>query len=206
MPKFIYSHNGDVLGYTASFCLIPEEDAAVVVLSNGTGLSDCTDWIMQDIVQTMLQFDSQNNYVELAKASARVASASYHDLFIEPREEHRVKGTPQSPVEDFVGEYTRFEKNRRPALRISLKKDSETILLLVVNGHLDQAYRLHHYHYDTWTLAPSSSDEAYKWGFLLLFDEWEELVVSFGRLASGMVGGLSWKLEGVLVVFKRLVS
>lgn len=57
----------------ASLCLFLEDDAAIVALSNGAGLSNCTDWIVQDIAQSMLDFQPVNDYVSLAQRAASMS-------------------------------------------------------------------------------------------------------------------------------------
>lgn len=200
--KLIYSHNGDVKGYMASMCLFPDDEAAIVALTNATGMSDCTDWIVQDLAQEMFNLQPANDYVALAKQSAKLCACRYHDKVVVPLQKHQQKGTEQPPQNDFTGEYTRSKVDA--AIKLSIVREGDEGLMVVINGHFDQAYHLHHYHYDTWSLLPSSNEEAIKRGYFGIFGDWEEYLVSFGRRPDGVVGWLSWKLDGVSVRFDRI--
>ncbi|KAM0433897.1 hypothetical protein ACHAPT_003840 [Fusarium lateritium] len=86
--KLVYSHNGDVKGYMASMCLFPEEEAAIVALTNATGMGDCTDWIVQDLAQEMFSFQPANDYAAFAKQFAKSCASRYQDKFVVPLQEH----------------------------------------------------------------------------------------------------------------------
>ncbi|KAF7561165.1 hypothetical protein G7046_g2974 [Stylonectria norvegica] len=199
--KLMYSHNGDVKGYMASLCLFPEEDAAIVALTNGTGMSDCTDWITQDLAQEMFGLKPANDYVAIATEAAEQYRCRYDTNFVQPLKKNRVTGTQEPSLKQFIGKYSRDRLD--PAIEISVEKDSDEGLLVVINGHVDQAYHLTHYHFDTWCLLPGSNEEAIKRGYFGIFGHWEEYLVNFGRRADGTIGWLSWKLDGVVVQFDR---
>lgn len=56
----LYNHQGDVSGYTCNPYVTPGGNSAIVVLSNGTGLSDATDWIAQDLIQPGMDYNLQS--------------------------------------------------------------------------------------------------------------------------------------------------
>jgi CubicO group peptidase (beta-lactamase class C family) len=161
-------HNGETKGFMASLYLFPEDDAAIVALSNGAGLSDCTDWIVQDIAQSMLDFQPVNDYVSLAQRAASMSVGRYHEKFVVPLDEHQVKGTQRPQQRDFVGKYTRSKSN--PAITISVALDGEEGLKITPNSHVNQSYILKHYHYDTWSLLPGSEEEASRRGYFVIFN------------------------------------
>ncbi|KAJ4252024.1 hypothetical protein NW762_011325 [Fusarium torreyae] len=199
--RIVYHHNGDVKGYQASLCIFPEDETAIVALTNATGMSDCTDWIIQDLAQELFSFQPKNDYVALAKQSARLCADRYHDKCVGPLREHQIKDTERAPQKDFTGEYMRSKTDQALKLKISGKGDRG--LIMVINGHVDQAYHLNHYHHDTWCLLPENRDEAIKRGYFGIFESWEEYLVDFGRRADGVVAWFVWKLGGVPVRFER---
>ncbi|KAL4728901.1 hypothetical protein ACLX1H_003303 [Fusarium chlamydosporum] len=199
--KLVYSHNGDVKGYMASLCIFPHDEVAIVAFTNGTGMSDCTDWIMQDIAQEIFSFEPKVDYVDLAKQAAKLCATRYHDKCVVPLQEHRNKDTKQPPRKDFTGHYTR--PNSEAVINLVITEEQDDGLVMVINEQVKQAYHLHHYHYDTWCLLPNSCEEAIKRGYFGIFESWEEYLVSFGRQTDGTVAWIDWKLGSVSVRFDR---
>lgn len=200
--KLAYHHNGDTRGYQASLCIFPQDQSAIIALTNATGMSDCTDWIMQDLAQEMFSFQPKNDYVALAKQSAVLCANRYHDTLVVPLQEHQIKGTEQPPQKDFTGKYTR-SKTDSPALNLVISEEGDKGLVMVINDHVGQAYHLYHYHYDTWCLLLDSRDEAIKRGYFNMFESWEEYLVDFGRRSDGAVAWFAWKLGGMPARFNR---
>jgi CubicO group peptidase (beta-lactamase class C family) len=200
--KLVYSHNGDVRGYQASLCIFPHDEVAIVAFTNGTGMSDCTDWIIQDIAQEMFRFEPKIDYVDLAKQAAQLCASRYNDNFVVPLQEHQVKDTKKPPQKEFIGHYSR-SKNEDAALNLVITEGQDQGLRLVINGQVEQAYHLHHYHFDTWCLLPKGSEEAITRGYFNMFETWEEYLVAFGRRSDGTVAWMDWKLGSVTVRFDR---
>ncbi|EFY87700.1 penicillin-binding protein, putative [Metarhizium acridum CQMa 102] len=138
--KLILSHNGDTRGYTSSLCLFPEEGAAIVALTNGTGMSDCTDFIMQVLAQSMFDFEPKNDYVVLAVDAAAAYRSRYYEKFEEALKRHRQVGTERPVRHDFVEEYTRSRFNS--AIRLRVAEDGVYGIKIIINGHEGQAYCL----------------------------------------------------------------
>ncbi|KAF4440067.1 putative penicillin-binding protein [Fusarium austroafricanum] len=88
------------------------------------GMSDCTDWIMQDLAQEMFNFQPKNDYVALAKQSAVLFANRYHGSFVVLLQVHQVKGTEQPPQKDFTGEYTRSKTNSAALNLVISEEDS----------------------------------------------------------------------------------
>lgn len=127
--------------------------------------------------------------------------ARYHEKFVVPLDENQVKGTQRPQQRDFIGKYTRSKSN--PAITISVALDGEEGLKITINSHVNQSYILKHYYYDTWSLLPGSEEEASRRGYFVIFNSWEEYLVSFERRLDGAIGWLTWKLDGVVVRYER---
>lgn len=73
----VYGHQGDVPGYTCNIYIVPSSHSAIVILSNGTGLSDATDWIAQDLLQAMHKLQPSIDFVDVALRSANKYLSHY---------------------------------------------------------------------------------------------------------------------------------
>ncbi|KAK1475994.1 hypothetical protein CTAM01_15565 [Colletotrichum tamarilloi] len=197
----VYGHQGDVPGYTCSLYLIPKTQSAIVVLSNGTGLSDATDWIAQDILQAMYSLKPTVDFVFNAHQASILYKTTFKRLFQLPLEEHRKMGTPTPPLDDFTGEYV-MENLDIATLNIKAGPEtSSTGLRMRVNGLADQEYYLWHYHVDVWCYLPESADQCLRRG--LDRSDWTSYLISFQRDAEGQVEKLGWDMCGVSVVFYK---
>ncbi|KAK1455574.1 hypothetical protein CMEL01_04334, partial [Colletotrichum melonis] len=197
----VSGHQGDVPGYTCSLYLIPKTQSAIVVLSNGTGLSDATDWIAQDILQAMYSLKPTVDFVFTAHQASILYKTTFKRLFQLPLEEHRKMGTPTPPLDDFTGEYV-MENLDIATLNIKAGPEtSSTGLRMRVNGLADQEYYLWHYHADVWCYLPESADQCLRRG--LDRSDWTSYLISFQRDAEGQVEKLGWDMCGVSVVFYK---
>ncbi|KAL6786862.1 beta-lactamase/transpeptidase-like protein [Trichoderma sp. SZMC 28012] len=84
--------------------LLPEYEAAVIVLSNTTTGDDTPDWIGQLLIQATLGNPYKNNYAFLAGISARNARQEYFELAEKLQQGRQTKGPPRS-LSDYDGEY-----------------------------------------------------------------------------------------------------
>ena len=199
----IYSHNGDVNGYTASMYLVPGARAAVVALTNGTGRGDCTDWITQLILQEVLELHPRIDYLSLTKTVALKYPNFFKERFAGPLAQHQTKGTKQPDRREYLGTFALAASLATLKLQVQ-EEDVGRGLRIVVNGHGSQAYKLWHYHFDTWCLLPATYEIAIARGYCGFFYEWDEYLVRFGRQANGTIWSLTWKLDSVDVIFQRI--
>ncbi|KAI9155595.1 Penicillin-binding protein [Paramyrothecium foliicola] len=199
----LYSHQGDVPGYTCNLYLIPETESAVVVLSNGTGLSDATDWIAQDFIQTMYALQPSVNFVDVAARASKKYLSHYEVDFKIPLAVHQRAGTPSPQLQDFVGLYI-MDGLDVVGLDVSVDAKDNTKLSMMVNEQRDQVWKLSHYHYDVFCQLPSSYDECLIRG--LDRTAWSSFLISFLRDSRGAVKALNWKMDEVNVQFSRASS
>lgn len=176
----IYGHQGDVPGYTCSLYLIPKTQSAIVVLSNGTVLSDATDWI----AQAMYSLKPTVDFVFTTHQASILYKTRFKRLFQFPLEEHRKMGTPTPPL-DFTGEYV-MESLAIFTLNIKAgPKDSSSGLRMRVNGLADQDYHLWHSQSDVCCYLPESADQCLRRG--LDSSDRASYLTSFQRDAEGQV-------------------
>ncbi|KAK0641784.1 beta-lactamase/transpeptidase-like protein [Cercophora newfieldiana] len=203
----IYGHQGDVPGNTCNIYIIPDTKSAVVVLSNGTGLSDATDWIAQDIIQTISDLQPQIDFLAVSRAASQLYLSHFAKDFQDPLASHR--GDHQSPLpdlSDFTGTYV-MENLDVAFIKILLDSDSDSDsnsrsgLRMLVNGYEDQSMQLRHYNHDTFSYLPENFDECLKRG--LDRTQWSAFLLRFQRNDQERVESILWALDGVDTLFKR---
>jgi hypothetical protein len=196
----VYSHQGDVPGYTCNLYLVPGSDSAVVVLSNGTGWSDATDWIAQDIIQTLHALQPSIDFLELSRQASDMYASGYEKGYKVPLRENRVTGTPLPRLNELVGSYV-LPNYESISLDIAQNTENPSRLRATVNKQADQVWELWHYNYDVFCYLPETFDDCLRRGFPPT--SWEESLVSFRRNSERVPDSLSLKLRGVDVVLKR---
>ncbi len=196
----LYSHQGDVPRYTCNIYIIPDSNSAVVVLSNRTGLGDATDWIAQDIIQTISGLEPKVDFAATATKAADAYLSHYAKDFQAPLERHRGILSPLPTLGDFVGTYV-MDNLDVACLEVVLDPEDPANLQMMVNGCLDQALPLRHYNHDVFSYLPDSYDECLKRG--LDRTQWSVFLISFLRHDQGGVNGVCWKLDGVDTFFSR---
>jgi CubicO group peptidase (beta-lactamase class C family) len=197
----LYGHQGDVPGYTCNIYIIPETKSAIVVLSNGTGLSDATDWIAQDLIQTMNGLQPSVDFANIATQARLKYLAQYLEHYTAPLKEHRVLGTRLPRLEDFVGSYT-MEDLDVVCIDVERSLQDASRLQMTINKQTDQTLNLWHYHFDVFCHLPDSFDACLARGFYR--DTWDSTLISFKRNGVEEVTSLCWTLNGVDVVFSRI--
>ncbi|KAK0744942.1 beta-lactamase/transpeptidase-like protein [Apiosordaria backusii] len=196
----LYGHQGDVPGYTCNIYVIPDSNSAVVVLSNGTGHGDATDWIAQDIIQTISGLQPEVDFLSAAKEAAKLYLDQYEVDFRDPLEKHRIDPSPSPALEDFPGRYVMNNLNVA-FIDVVLDTADSNNLQMMVNGCQDQKLVLKHYNYDVFSHLPDSYDECLKRA--LYRADWLSVLIFFTRDDKGKVKGCYWNMNGVDVSFTR---
>ncbi len=170
-----------------------------MILSNGTGLGDCTDWIAQDMLQTMFQLEAKVDYIEVALRAAALYLSHYDRDFRIPLEENRVAGTKPPMLTDFAGTYL-MENLDIVRLGVDVDPKNATKLRMTVNKQPDQVWEMWHYNFDVFCHLPETHDACLTRG--LDRTSWSSFLICFIR-NDGVVTRCSWKLDGVDVFFVR---
>ncbi|KAL7913410.1 beta-lactamase/transpeptidase-like protein [Trichoderma velutinum] len=144
--------------------LLPEYEAAVIVLSNTTTGNDAPDWIGQLLIQATLGNPYKNNYLFLAEMSALSARQKYYQLADKIEQGRQTKG-PERPLRDYCGRYKSAISDesiqvwKRPFLERLMGREERDedeggqgrkkspLILYLPNG----SPPLHHHHGDTFT-------------------------------------------------------
>ncbi|KAK3395173.1 beta-lactamase/transpeptidase-like protein [Podospora didyma] len=189
----IYGHQGHVPGYACSWYLIPDTEAAVIVLSNGTGHSDATDWIAQGLIQTMCDLLPAIDFLAVADMATRRYLDHYSRGFNAPLDASRRLDTVMPLVSDFCGSYAM--KNL---------EDIVTVEPMTVNKQPSQGWEMFHYHFDVFCHLPMNLDHCLVRG--LCRSSWSSFLISFTRSSEGAIDGLVWKLDDIDVRFFRVLD
>ena len=121
-------HQGSLVGFTSFVALLPEYEAAVVVLTNSTALNGSADWIGQLLLEPVLESPERNDYVHLAMESARVAleQAEQLEKMLAMQKEYGTKSRPFRRLQRYLLErrwefcHPYFGGRRRSQNRISV--------------------------------------------------------------------------------------
>jgi CubicO group peptidase (beta-lactamase class C family) len=201
----VYGHQGDVPGYTCNMYILPETRAAIVILSNGTGLSDATDWIAQDLIQTMHSLQPSIDFVSAAEHSKTKYLSWYTKHWQIPIEENREKNrkpnAPTPPLQDFIGTYI-MEDIPTICIKVYVDLEDMTSMKMMINRQSDQVWDLRHHYDDIFSHLPESYDDCLRRG--IFRTHWSSFLTTFERDESAVVEKLCWKMDEVGVYFRRM--
>ncbi len=182
-------HQGAGLGYYSAIYLFPETESGFLVLTNSMPLNDAADWIAQVIAAALHGFETNADYVELAKESRRRkvgnVAAMTAELEITRKKHH--SAIPQ-PVKAYCGDYYNALGNFY--VHIQQREPSSGVLDLVFQGIYTQTYELRHLHGDIFEWALNYDEQARRARFTV----WEEdyFKVAFRFNAGGDAIALEW--------------
>ena len=142
-------HQGSNNTFLSSVHLLPDTHSGVVVLTNSMANNDAADWLGELLLETLLDNQDKNDYLELAKSSA----ATSKNLWVKMKQdldEHRTPGTSPKAYNAYCGSFYNYVGNY--CLDIFMRDE---VLWMCFQGDFDQAYELEHYHFDvfSWMLT-----------------------------------------------------
>jgi CubicO group peptidase (beta-lactamase class C family) len=180
--RLVISHSGSLSGFSSAVVLLPETNSAIVVLTNSISKNDCADWLSQLLLETLIDNYYKNDYVELARISARNSDEKIQAI---PKilAEKQVSHTSHRTLTDYVGRY--YNSNKLWWIDVWVENQA---LYFSMKGP-EYPYKLTHYDHDTfsWIL---SRDELVRLGrFPNNFPPY--YLINF-NVGEGGVTGLSW--------------
>lgn len=180
----VWYHNGSLVGFFSSVHIIPETDSIIVVLVNSIPKNDCADWLGQFILESLLDSPEKNDYVSLARESAR----SYDQMWID-LEDHFKKLNPPAqnprPFKDYIGRYYNHPGN----WYIEVVEVNNS-LTFAFQGRYSQSHRLHPHGTDSfsWPLTEAESRKIGRWPDL----DVTTYIFTFAADESGDIRSLCW--------------
>ena len=199
-PRLAISHSGEFNGFLTAFYTFPETCSAVIAIANcSPGRGDPSDLAAQALIQELFQMAPRIDFPAYAASAARNAKDVW-PAFVKEFEANRHPNTNPGPLEDYIGTYV----NEDFCMTIDVyplpdhdrehdRADPE-LLGFTVNKLERQSAKLSHYHYDTWTFAPHSRDDALRKG-MESFMSLPLILLSFIRNDQG-ISSLAWDLQG----------
>jgi len=188
-PLVIY-HQGSITAFLTSVHLIPETKTAIVVLTNALANNDAADWLGQLLVEAVLDNKDKNDYVKLARVSAKNAINKWPKMR-EELADKRVLGTPVKPLKSYVGSYFNHVGN----WYIEIFLDDEN-LQMCFQGNRKETYSLEHYNYDVFSWLLSHDQDARR-GRMWNTDA-SYYLMSFETDKTEKISGLVWKHDSVV--------
>ncbi|KAI8685217.1 hypothetical protein NCS57_00190400 [Fusarium keratoplasticum] len=138
-----FYHQGSLPGALSAIAMVPEHRTAVVVMTNSLSLNDCPDWVLQLLLEEILDAPNRNDYVKLSKESAEKSLQWFKDTSA-ALDKERINNTSPKPLEAYVGTYW----NKKHYLRIDVTLDDGE-LSWALQGLESEKFKLDHYENDT---------------------------------------------------------
>lgn len=186
-------HTGELGGFLSAYWTFPEDDCAIVVLTNSFQINgDPTNLIAQLLAQTLFDMRPTVDFVEVAKNVVRNARGRWRTIQ-KQWTAHRIPNTWHKPLAAYVGEYE--NKGLAMRLSISLSGDDKYPLRLCINGLESQMFELYHYHTDSWTFLRESRDDCIEKGYSMYLLSWESWIITFDLFENGRFCKVKWRLD-----------
>ncbi|KAF2105694.1 beta-lactamase/transpeptidase-like protein [Lophiotrema nucula] len=197
--KITFSHNGDFDGATCSIYMFPDSESAVVVLSNAKGLSDATNWIAQEIIQTMFKLKPKIDILSEAKQYKARFKRWFEAKIQDPIKAGRQPNPDNRQVHDYIGEYS-LKGYKKFKVQVSAHKQESKKIVFKLNGRPSQRHTLSYHHYNTWEFAPESYDTYLQKGYRPYVSP-SEFLITFQRKLNSRIHALSWNLDRCDIIF-----
>jgi CubicO group peptidase (beta-lactamase class C family) len=138
-------HQGSANTFLSSVYLLPDSGSGVVILTNSLAKNDAADWLGELYLECLLQNSDRNDYVQIAKTSAATAMKLWPAM-VEELAAAQIPNTPCRPLQVFVGTYYNVIGN----YHIEIFLDGDELAMRFQREKII-AYKLKHYHYDTFS-------------------------------------------------------
>lgn len=178
-------HGGGIDGFTATVCLMPQDDFGIVILSNlgGTPLTSILNYHLCDRLLGLDQTDWNTRIRDQQKKAKDLAEKARK----EAGKDRKAGTKPSHPLEDYVGDY---ENAGYGIITIGKEADSLRAKFYTLEAPLN------HYHYDVFEVAGQDGDEG------------ANRKIAFSADLKGNINSLSVQLEPAVkdIIFTRTAS
>lgn len=194
--RAMVGHTGDYGGFLAVYWAFPDDDAAIVVLTNTFETNgDPTNIVAQLLAQELFALQPYVDMVSVAENIVYRAKARWTEV-VEDLTSDRRKRTRPRDIHSYAGSYT------NPGLAMILKfvvppgrEADQSVLSMSINGSEEQDFPLHHYHLHSWTFLPNTRNDCIARGFDVFVHCAQSFVLNFSSLADGVFQSVSWMLD-----------
>lgn len=178
---------GSLPGALSMIVMVPSIETAVVVATNSLGLNDSPDWIMQTLLEEILEAPRRNDYISAAKTSAQ-ATLDWYDTTVKALDDERTTPDtgPSQPLQEYVGVCC----NKKRYLKILVTLDDEDKLSWAIQGLDSENFELSHY-----------QDDVFSWiqprDYMAVRGRWVDNLPVFWKIkflknADGEIAFLNW--------------
>ncbi|KAM6511332.1 Hypothetical protein NCS54_01396500 [Fusarium falciforme] len=191
--RLVIGHTGELGGFLSAYWTFPEDDCAIVVLTNSFQINgDPTNVVAQLLAQALFDMRPAVNFVEVAENLVSKAKGRWSTIEREWTA-HRILNTCHKSLTAYVGEYA--NEGLAMTLRVSLSGDPEYPLRLCINGLNSQVFELYHYHTDSWTFLGESRDDCIEKGYSMYLLSWESWIIDFDLFENDRFCKVKWRLD-----------
>ena len=147
--RLVLYHHGPMPGSTSAVLLVPQFQAGIVTLQNSMPAIDTADFAAQMLLEALLDVPEPNDYVELSRRFYDKAMEFVHRVRKE-LDDKRVPDTKAWPLTEYQGCYWHNLGNFFIEVE-QHESDGGSRLVMTVNGLEEQAYKLEHNNFDTFS-------------------------------------------------------
>ncbi|KAI0901759.1 beta-lactamase/transpeptidase-like protein [Annulohypoxylon nitens] len=188
VPRLCIWNQGSNMCSLHFVALLPDTHTAVVVLSNGLSNNDVSDWIGQLLLETIIDNPEKNNYLDLAKLSAKNSGARWPKIKTD-LEEERIPGTSHLPLSSYVGQF--WSENH--ILKIEIRQENGQLQICFQGKH-EFWYPVEHYEYDVFTWVLTRDESVQRGRFPVTWRNFYK--IRFVRSEDGRIDRLVWEHDG----------
>ncbi|KAL8838630.1 MAG: hypothetical protein Q9170_002076 [Blastenia crenularia] len=188
-PELCIWHQGSNNTFLSAVFLLPGSQTAVVVLTNALANNDAADWIGQLLIEAVLDNPEPNDYLELARVSAKNSTARWPKIKTD-LERERIPSTSAKPLECYTGKYYNQPKN----FYLDIEHTGDNLTLCFQGNH-EQRYVLEHYQDDTFSWVLTRDENARRGRFPVTWRAFYLLKFQ-SQTASDQINDLLWENDG----------
>ncbi|KAJ8131518.1 hypothetical protein O1611_g2108 [Lasiodiplodia mahajangana] len=182
--RLVLYHQGSLPGALSAIAMIPELGTVVVVMTNSLSLNDCADWVLQLVLEQLLDAPQRNDYIEAAQISVG-ETLKWYDKTAKALGEEKKNGTSPRALQTYVGTYW----NKQRYLRVEVTIDNGK-LYWALQGLDSEKFELDPFDADTFLwLRP--------WNYMATRGRWVDSPPIFWKVhfkvnEEGIVTTLNW--------------
>lgn len=192
--RAMVGHTGDYGGFLAVYWTFPDDDAAIVVLTNTFEINgDPTNIVAQLIAQELFDLQPRVDMVQVAENIVDKARGRWTNV-VDKWTGDRASGTQPRDIDSYAGSYT--NTGLAMTLQFAVVTNSgHSALSMKIKASEDQHFPLYHYHRDSWTFFPETRNDCIAKGFDIFVYSAQCFVFNFSNTAGGAFQSVSWALD-----------
>lgn len=159
-PRLCLYHGGSLISFLSSVHLLPDSRSAIVVLTNSMANSDVADWVGEMLLETVLDNQDKNDYLQLVKDTIEEQLSAWPKM-AEWLEERRELGTSPKSLHAYVGVY--WNAIHDWSVEVLMDRGQ---LKMCFQGNHKRTYELRHYHHDVFEWLLTRDEDVILYGRL----------------------------------------